>query len=215
MTLAGQGRFITLEGGEGAGKSTQIKLLAERLRASGKSVVTTREPGGSPGAEAIRGLLVSGATDRWEPMTEALLHYAARHDHLTRTIKPALASGAWVVSDRFADSTAVYQGVGQGIEPMAIQKLHALVVGTFAPDLTLVLDIDPAVGLARAKVRGGPVEDRYERMGTAFHAALRAGFLAIAQREPKRCAVIDAAGDAEAVSAQIWSVVAKQLAIAA
>jgi dTMP kinase len=208
---AGQGRFITLEGGEGAGKSTQIKLLADRLRACGKTVVTTREPGGSPGAEAIRALLVSGATNRWEPMTEALLHYAARHDHLVRTVRPALASGAWVISDRFADSTAVYQGVGQGVEPQAIRQLHALVAGTFAPDLTLILDMDPAVGLARAKAWGG--EDRYERMGPVFHAALRAGFLAIAQREPSRCAVVDADADPATVGERIWAVVAERLAI--
>jgi dTMP kinase len=205
------GKFITLEGGEGAGKSTQIQLLADRLRAKGIAVQTTREPGGAPGAEAIRKLLVEGEPGRWTPMTETLLHFAARSDHLARTINPARAQGIWVISDRFADSTRAYQGAGQGIEPDVVASLYDLTVGADGPDLTLILDLPVEVGLERAAGRGG-AEDRYERMGVAFHQTLRAGFLAIAQAEPGRCIVIDADAPVEMVAERIWAAVCDRLA---
>lgn len=150
-----RGRFITLEGGEGAGKSTQIALLAKQLQDRGIDVQTTREPGGSPGAEAIRGLLVTGAPDRWDAMTEALLHYAARRDHVRVAIEPALARGTWVLCDRFADSTMAYQGYGHDLGRDVIDRLHALVLGPLQPDLTLILDLDETTGLTRAVARSG------------------------------------------------------------
>jgi dTMP kinase len=185
-----RGRFITIEGGEGAGKSTQVGRLAEALRARGHAVATTREPGGSPSAEAIRTLLLHGPDGQWTPMAEALLHYAARCEHVTALIEPALAAGTWVVSDRFADSTMAYQGYGLGLGPEAIAGLDRLALGGFRPDLTLVLDLPVEVGLARARGRGEA--DRYERMDVAFHHRLREGFLAIARGDPGRCAVIPA-----------------------
>jgi len=204
------GRFITFEGGEGGGKSTQLKLLAETLRDRGGEVVTTREPGGSPGAEEIRKLLVSGDTDRWDATTEMLLHSAARRDHLVKTVWPALARGAWVLCDRFADSTMAYQGYGHGVPRDVIGHLTRLTLGDFTPNLTLVLDLPEEIGLTRAGGRGG-AEDRYERMGDAFHARLRQGFLAIAAAEPDRCAVIDAGGSVETVRAAILAVVETRL----
>jgi dTMP kinase len=209
-----RGRFITLEGGEGAGKSTQIRLLAETLVQRGIEVVTTREPGGSPGAEAVRGLLVSGDVGRWEPMTEALLHFAARRDHLVRTVWPALERGAWVISDRFADSTMAYQGYGLGLGRVPIERLYSLAIGAFAPDLTLILDLAPELGCARALARRQG-EDRYERMDMSFHRRLRDGFLDIARREPARCAVIDANHDIEVVRAAVWEVVDRRLSLQA
>jgi len=208
--MAARGRFITLEGGEGAGKSTQVRLLADALAARGLEVVTTREPGGSPGAEAIRALLVRGDADRWDGLTEALLHYAARRDHLARTIRPALERGAWVVCDRFNDSTLAYQGYGHGTDLGRLDALYAMVAEGLAPDLTLVLDLPVAVGLARAGHRGGE-EDRYERMGDGFHERLRQGFLTIAAAEPERCAVIDAAAAPPAVHAAILAEVTARL----
>lgn len=208
MTEAG--RFITFEGGEGAGKSTQLKLLAEALRGAGMEVVTTREPGGSVGAEHIRALLVQGEVDRWDAMTEVLLHFAARRDHLVKTVWPALKRGAWVICDRFADSTLAYQGYGHGLDPSLIQRLYALAVGEFRPDLTLILDLPVEAGLARAGSRGG-AEDRYERMGTAFHERLRQGFLAIARIDPDRCAVIDATQGVEEVQRAILAQVKSRL----
>jgi dTMP kinase len=204
------GKFITLEGGEGAGKSTQIRLLADRLRSRGIEVQTTREPGGAPGAEAIRTLLVEGEPGRWTPMTETLLHFAARSDHLARTINPARAQGIWVISDRFADSTRAYQGAGQGINPDVVSRLYDLTVGADGPDLTLILDLPVEIGLERAAGRGG-AEDRYERMGVEFHQTLRAGFLAIAQAEPERCVVIDADAPVEVVAERIWTAVNDRL----
>jgi len=199
-----RGRFITLEGGEGAGKSTQLAHLAARLRARGLDVVETREPGGAPGALEIRRLLVEGATDRWDPVTELLLHSAARRDHVLRTIEPALARGAWVVSDRFADSTMAYQGYGHGLERAVVETVTRLAVGGCWPDMTLVLDLPVATGLARAKARGAGAEDRYERMGVAFHERLRAGFHDIARREPGRCRLVDAVGAPETVATAVW-----------
>lgn len=205
-----RGRFITFEGGEGAGKSTQLKLLAEALAKADFEVVTTREPGGSKGAEAIRALLVTGDTDRWDAETEALLHTAARRDHLARTVWPALDRGAWVVCDRFADSTLAYQGYGHGLGLDFIQDLTKLAIGGFTPDLTLVFDLPVEEGLRRATGRGG-AEDRYERMGTAFHERLRQGFLDIAKRDPDRCAVIDATADVQTVHQTVLRAVKSRL----
>jgi dTMP kinase len=207
-----RGRFITFEGGEGAGKSTQLKRLAARLRAAGLEVVATREPGGSPGAEAIRDLVLNGPADRWSPVTETLLMYAARRDHVERVIRPALARGAWVVCDRFADSTRAYQGAAGGTDPELIAALERYVLGEVRPDLTLIFDFPPESGLARAAARPG-AEMRFESKGMAFHERLRAGFLAIAAAEPERCALIDAAGSVEAVEAAVWAAVAERLAV--
>jgi dTMP kinase len=215
MAKTQPGRFITLEGGEGTGKSTQIAGLAKRLEAAGIGVITTREPGGAPGADTIRSLLVSGETDRWDPMSEALLNFAARREHLIRTIWPALERGHWVLSDRFADSTMAYQGYGHGIDRDLIDALYRAAVGDFHPDMTLVLDLPVAEGLRRASERNGTgaaAEDRYERMDVAFHKRLRAGFLEIAAAEPKRCVVIDAAGAVDDVAARIWSSVEAKFA---
>lgn len=206
---ARRGRFITIEGGEGAGKSTQAERLGRALRARGLSVLCTREPGGSPGAEAIRRLLVDGDPGRWDAMTEALLHFAARRDHAVRVIAPALARGDWVVCDRFVDSTMAYQGYAQGLGRETVERLAALVVPGLAPDLTLVLDIAPEAGLARARGRGA--ENRYERMDPAFHARLRDAFLDIARRAPERCVVIDAAAEPERVHRAVLAAVEDRL----
>lgn len=206
------GRFITLEGGEGAGKSTQLRRLADGLAARGIDVLTTREPGGSPGAEEIRALLVSGETGRWGAVTEALLHTAARRDHLERTVWPALDAGRWVLCDRFFDSTMAYQGYGLGLGRELIGDLQATALGDFRPDLTLILDIAVEAGLRRAAARPGG-EDRYERMDIGFHQRLRDGFLDIARREPQRCAVIDADADVDTVQARVWAVAAARLGL--
>lgn len=204
-----RGRFITLEGGEGAGKSTHAKQLAAWLEGQGHNVLLTREPGGSPGAEEIRKLLVQGATDRWDPITETLLHFAARRDHLERVIRPALAAGQWVLSDRFADSTLAYQGYGHGVDRGFIAALESAVVGSQRPDLTLILDLPVAQGLKRAGTRRGP-ETRYEEMAQAFHERLRQGFLAIAAQEPQRCRVIDATASLDAVQTKLRAAVTKK-----
>jgi dTMP kinase len=207
-----RGRFITFEGGEGAGKSTQVRILAERLRGTGLEVVATREPGGSPGAEAIRALLVTGDPDRWSAISETLLMYAARRDHIERTIRPALERGAWVISDRFADSTRAYQGAG-GHAPMGlVTAMETFVLEQVRPDLTLILDLPVDVGLERAGLRGG-AEARFEAKGKAFHQRLREAFLDIAKAEPNRCAVVDAGQGPEAVSDAIWSAVAARLPV--
>ncbi len=198
------GRFISFEGIDGSGKSTQVRLLAARLREGGGEVVETREPGGAPGAELIRRLLVEGATGRWSPETEILLFTAARRDHLERTVGPALARGATVISDRFADSTRVYQGVARAALRDVVDRLHALTIGV-EPDLTLILDLPPEVALGRGLARGGP-EDRFERFGADFHARLRDGFLALAAEFPGRCRVISAAGTAAEVAARVAAV---------
>lgn len=215
MAKVQPGRFITLEGGEGAGKSTQIADLAKRLEAAGIEVITTREPGGAPGADTIRSILVSGETDRWDPMSEALLNFAARREHLIRTIWPALERGYWVLSDRFADSTMAYQGYGHGVDRDVIDALYRAAVGDFHPDMTIMLDLPVAEGLRRANQRNGDAgvaEDRYERMDVAFHERLRDGFLAIAAAEPDRCVVIDAGGKTEEVAARIWTAVKSKFA---
>jgi dTMP kinase len=207
---AARGRFITLEGGEGAGKSTQARRLAAALAAAGVPVVRTREPGGAPGAEAIRGLLL-GAAGPWDPVAEAMLHFAARREHLVRTIRPALAAGMWVVCDRFADSTLAYQGYGQGVPRGVFEALAALTLDDgLAPDLTVVLDLPPEAGMARAATRGEAL-NRYERLGPAFHSRIRDAFLAIAAPAPERCAVVDAARPADAVTADLLALVRSRL----
>lgn len=206
------GRFITFEGGEGAGKSTQVERLGERLRADGHDVLITREPGGAPGALEIRGLLVEGAVERWEPLSELFLHNAARHEHVRKTIAPALAAGVWVVCDRFADSTVAYQGYGQGVARDTVARVNVLGANGVSPDLTIILDLAVADGLARAGGRAD-VEDRYERMGADFHERIRAAFLDIARAEPDRCAVIAAAGDVDQIAAQVWDTVRTRLSI--
>ncbi|TAJ89759.1 MAG: dTMP kinase [Reyranella sp.] len=206
------GRFITLEGGEGAGKSTQIARLKEFLEKRGRAVVTTREPGGAPGAEMVRKLLVEGPAERWDGVTEALLHFAARREHLRSTVWPALKRGDWVVSDRFADSTMAYQGYGHGIDRALLDKLYGIAVGDFRPDLTLILDLPIEAGLARASARRGN-ETRYESLPLEFHERVRRGFLDIAAAEPDRCAVIDATSDVDAVASAIGNAVVQRLQV--
>lgn len=205
-----RGRFITFEGGEGGGKSTQVKSLAARLRAAGEDVLETREPGGSPGAEEIRGLLVKGAPERWDAMSELLLHFAARRAHLRETIVPALADSRWVLCDRFADSTMAYQGYGHGLGREPVLALYDLVVGGRRPDVTIILDLPVDEGLARAAARSGG-GDRYERMDRAFHERLRDGFLDIAKREPERCVLVDATQSLDAVASAVWDSVSDRL----
>lgn len=201
-----RGRFITFEGGEGAGKSTQVRRLVEDLRARGIAVVQTREPGGSTGAEAIRALVVSGEADRWSARTEALLMFASRSDHLEKTIRPALEAGSWVVCDRFADSSRAYQGAGGGAAPEFIEALDHAVVGQDQPDLTLIFDLPVAVGLERALARG-QADTRFESKGRAFHQRLRDGFGEIARRNPERCRIIDATGTPDDVYARVLAAV--------
>lgn len=210
-SVAEPGRFITFEGGEGGGKSTQVGLLAAALGNAGLEVLRTREPGGSPGAEEMRKLLVGGDPGRWDALTEALLVTAARRDHLVKTVWPALAAGVCVVSDRFADSTMAYQGIAGGVARRHLSQLFRLIAGDFAPDLTIILDLPAEVGLARARQRGGAGEDRFERKGEEFHEKLRAGFLAIARREKQRCVVIDASGSIEAVHDAVRQAVRERL----
>ncbi|MEO3471614.1 dTMP kinase [Roseomonas sp. CAU 1739] len=203
------GRFITLEGGEGAGKSTQARQLSAALAATGRAVLRTREPGGTPGAERIRDLLLGHGP--WDPVAEAMLHFAARREHVLRVIRPFLAAGGWVVCDRFADSTLAYQGA-QGLPREVWTRLAEVALEGFAPDATLVLDMAPEAGMARAAARSGA--DRYERMGTAFHARVRAGFLAIAAAEPARCVVVDASAGPDEVFAGIAAALRTRLGVA-
>ena len=196
--------FITFEGGEGSGKSTQIKLLAERLENLGKVVVVTREPGGTSDGEAIRDLLVTGEAGRWSAEAETLLNYAARDNHLNKIIRPALADGKFVLCDRFMDSTRAYQGYAGACTFHLIDELERSIVGMTRPDLTFIFDLDPVVGLERATKQGKGKEDRFERMGLAFHQRLREGFLEIALQNPKRCFVIDASVSIESVAEVIW-----------
>lgn len=206
------GRFVTFEGGEGGGKSTNLRMLATALEAAGETVIVTREPGGSEGAEQVRRLLVEGATDRWDAVSEALLHYAARRDHVERLISPALDRGDWVVCDRFADSTMAYQGYGHSLGREPIETLHGLAIGGLKPDLTLILDLPVETGLTRAGSRGGD-ETRYERMADGFHQRLRDGFLDIAAREPGRCVVIDATQEIDAVQQEVRRAVTDRLGV--
>jgi dTMP kinase len=205
-----RGRFLTVEGGEGAGKSTHVGLLVAALARAGIPALRTREPGGAPGAEDIRKLLVEGEPGRWDAPSEALLMVAARRCHLTAMVWPALAQGTWVVSDRFADSTLAYQGSAGGVPRADLEALHRIIAGDFAPDLTLILDLPIDLGLARAAARAG-AETRFERKDRAFHEKLRQGFLDIAAREPKRCVMIDAAGDVDAVHQAVLAAVRERL----
>jgi dTMP kinase len=198
----GRARFISFEGGEGSGKSTHARRLADWLKGRGHEVVLTREPGGTPGAEEIRKLLVQGDAARWEPMTEALLHFAARRDHVAKVIQPALARGAWVVTDRFVDSTTAYQGYGHGLGAEPIRLLTKLVLGDFQPGLTLLFDVPVELGLQRAGKRNS-ADARYESMGEPFHARVREGFLAIARAEPGRVTVIDSSQPVAEVTAAV------------
>jgi dTMP kinase len=208
------GRFITLEGGEGAGKSTQARRLAGRLENVGISVVVTREPGGSPGAEALREVILSGAAEPFGPSGEAILFTAARIDHIDATIAPALKRGQWVISDRFADSTRAYQGAAGKLDARLIANLERVALGDLRPDLTLILDLPVETGLARAAERRGKgaKADRFESEGRAFHETLRRAFLDIAAAEPERCAIIAANRPADEVGQAIWDVVAKRFA---
>ena len=208
-----RGRFITFEGGEGAGKSTQAGLLVKALPRAGITAVQTREPGGSPGAEAIRRLLLEGASERWDAMGEVLLFNAARRDHVAKLIEPALARGDWVVCDRFADSTMAYQGYGRGLPLVDLLALQRLALDDFAPNLTLILDLPVDAGLARAAARAGAT-DRFERLDREFHEGLRQGFLRIASDNLRRCVVIDAAGDIGNVHRAVLGAVAERLGVA-
>jgi dTMP kinase len=200
--------FITFEGGEGAGKSTQIRMLAATLRASGHEVVVTREPGGSPGAEAIRHVVLSGAAEPFGPEMEAVLFAAARADHIDRTIRPGLARGAVVLSDRFVDSSRVYQGVTGGLDRPFMETLERATVEDMMPDLTLILDIDPEEGMRRANARRGASKaDRFEKEGLSLHRRRRKAFLEIAKAEPKRCKVIDASRPVEKIATEIANAV--------
>ena len=200
--------FITLEGGDGVGKSTQARLLAEALRRDGHEVLLTREPGGTPGAEALRALLLSPEHD-WCDLTEILLHFAARSEHVTRVIRPALDAGLIVVCDRFTDSTLAYQGYGAGGDPAVIAALSGMIA--LRPRLTLVLEVPPEVAALRRAARGG-AGDRYEALGADFHRRVVAGFRAIAAAEPERCVIVPGDGTPESVHAAIWAAVTGRLA---
>ncbi|RDJ20337.1 dTMP kinase [Bosea caraganae] len=207
------GCFITLEGGEGAGKSTLARSLAERLRMAGVEVDLTREPGGSPKAEAIRETILSGQIKPHGPFIEALMFSAARIDHIDRRIRPALVRGEWVICDRFIDSTRAYQGTLGRIDPALLAELEQVTIDGLTPDLTLILDLDPKTGLARAAKRRSPGEgkDRFEGENLAFHRKLRAAYLAIAEKEPERCAVLDASQPPEKLAEAAWEVLCERL----
>jgi dTMP kinase len=207
-----QGRFISFEGGEGTGKSTQARLLAAALDKRGISCVVTREPGGSPGAEDIRKLLVNGEPGRWDGLTETLLLYAARADHVARTIKPAMEQGRWVLCDRFADSTYAYQGAGRGLDRETVRRIESVAIGDFKPELTFVLDLPAEEGLRRANARAS-AESRFEQFDIGFHERLRQAFLDIARRAPDRCRVIDAGAGENTVAQAIWKAVAARFAL--
>ena len=208
-----RGRFITLEGGEGTGKSTQAARLKAALEKGGRRVVVSREPGGSAGAEAVRHVILSGAAKAFGPAAEALLFAAARADHVDSLIRPSLDAGLWVVCDRFIDSTKVYQGVLGDVDPVLLSGLEQIAVGDTRPDLTLILDVPPEVGLARAAARNA-VADRFEQEGLAFHSRVREAFLALAAADPTRCVVVDAGGTADEVAARIAAVVAQRFLVA-
>jgi dTMP kinase len=211
-TLSARGRFITLEGGEGAGKSTQSKLLVVALGRAGVIAKATREPGGAPGGEAIRQLLLEGDANRWDAAGEALLLYAARRDHVAKLIQPALEEGCWVISDRFNDSTIAYQGYGRGVPLDQLALLQRFAIGDFVPDLTLLLDLPVDQGFARAASRSRRA-DRFERLDREFHERLRAGFQTIAASEPERCAVIDATGNIDDVHRSIIATIATRFSM--
>ncbi|MDE2182115.1 MAG: dTMP kinase [Alphaproteobacteria bacterium] len=206
------GRFITFEGGEGTGKSTQARLLSKALEARGIACVVTREPGGSPGAEEIRNLLVKGEPGRWDVLPETLMLYAARADHLERTIKPALAEGRWVISDRFSDSSYAYQGAGRGLNRETVRRIEAIAIGDFKPDLTLVLDLPTDTGLRRTKTRGSG-DTRFEQFDAPFHERMRKAFLDIARRAADRCVVIDAGKNEAEVAEAVLAAVVKRFSL--
>jgi dTMP kinase len=217
-----RGKFITLEGGEGGGKTTQAAALSERLRKAGLSVLQTREPGGTPRAEAIREVLLSGKAKRFGPLGEAVLFYAARESHLELAIRPAIEQGTWVVCDRFSDSTRAYQGAAGGVARSVIDALETAVVGSTRPDLTIIFDLPPELGLQRAAKRlrpssdGEPARselDRFETMNLAFHRNLRDEFLAIAKAEPGRCVTVDASRGIQAVAGEVWAIVRKRFSL--
>lgn len=206
-----RGRFVSIEGGEGAGKSTQVRRLAEALRAHGLDVVVTREPGGSEGGEAIRELLMQGEVQRWSSHTEALLFAAARADHVEKVIQPALGIGTWVVSDRFVDSSRAYQGVAGGIDDAAVLALHGFGSRGLLPDRTLVLEVPPEIGAERAAARDGAAADRFAARERAFHDDVAAAFRRFAAHDPDRVRLIDASGDVDAVSAAVREAIADLL----
>lgn len=207
-------RFISFEGGEGAGKSTQLKMLSQAFDHAGIAHITTREPGGSVGGEAIRGLVVSGSADKWHPVTESLLFMAARYDHLASKIAPALQNGQWVLCDRFYDSTYVYQGMAKDVGTAWLNQLYAQLFGNQGPELTFLLDLPPNIGLARTEKRGNVAESRFEQMDLAFHASLRDGFHALAAANPERIRAIDATQDATQVHAAIIANINERFGIA-
>ncbi|KAA5602152.1 dTMP kinase [Blastochloris sulfoviridis] len=209
-----RGRFITFEGGEGAGKSTQLARLGARLAESGYGILATREPGGSPGAEAIRHVLLSGAAKPLGPAAEAILFGAARADHVANAIEPALAAGKWVLCDRFIDSTRVYQGALGEVDPKLVRALERVAVAETKPDLTLVLDVPTELGVARVEIRGaGRPPDRFEGEDLAYHRRVRDAYRQLAEREPNRCILIDASRRADEVAAAIWQAVTSRLIV--
>lgn len=207
-----RGRFITFEGGEGAGKSTQAERLADRLRQHALGVLVTREPGGSPGADIMRHVLLSGAAKPLGPVVEAMLFAAAREDHVRAAIRPALERGKWVICDRYIDSTRVYQGVMGSVDPKLIRALERLTAADAMPDLTFVLDLAPKVGLRRAAERRGQANaDRFETESLEFHTSLRRAYREIAASEPNRCILIDADRPADRIADEIWGIVNARL----
>ena len=206
-----RGKFLSIEGGEGAGKSTQVRRLADELRARGVDVIVTREPGGSEGGEAIRDLLMQGEVKRWSSHTEALLFAAARADHVEKVIQPALGIGTWVISDRFIDSSRAYQGVAGGIDDAAVLALHGFGSRGLLPDRTLVLEVSPEIGAERAAARDGAAADRFAARERAFHDDVAAAFRRFAAAEPDRVRLIDAAGDVDEVAAEVFEAVADLL----
>jgi dTMP kinase len=206
-----RGKFLSIEGGEGAGKSTQVRRLADELRARGVDVIVTREPGGSEGGEAIRELLMQGEVKRWSAHTEALLFAAARADHVEKVIQPALGIGTWVISDRFIDSSRAYQGVAGGIDDAAVLALHGFGSRGLLPDRTLVLEVPPEIGAERAAARDGAAADRFAARERAFHDDVAAAFRRFATAEPDRLRLIDAGGDVETVAASVIEAVADLL----
>jgi dTMP kinase len=211
-----RGRFVTFEGGEGAGKSTQIKLLADRLDAEGKRVIVTREPGGSPGAEIIRHVVLSGMGKLLGPEAETLLFAAARDDHVHAVIEPALEQGIWVLCDRFSDSTRAYQGRQGQVAPALLNAMERVTIGSLKPDMTVILDIPVETGMKRAAVRrGNGLPDRFEAEGLAFHQGLRDAFRQIAADEPQRCVLVDASTDATTVADTIWNALRQRLLVTA
>ncbi|WP_440959802.1 dTMP kinase [Oceanicaulis sp. LC35] len=205
-----RGCFITLEGGEGAGKTTLAKALSAALEAQGVKTLITREPGGTTNAEALRNLLVEGETDRWSPLSETLLLYAARVDHVERLIKPSLEQGVWVICDRFSDSTRAYQGAAGGLSSSQIEEIDRACMHGFGPDLTFVVDLDPEIGLERTRQRGEGAT-RFERKPAAFHHALRVAFLDIARETPDRCVVLDGAMPADKVADTAFEMLSQRL----